>query len=91
MAARSHPNVVATQKWLNRFWHPSSDGENQDFMKDVDLDEPLAYADRFRIRKADKNDKWTFLSPHIDGKHPCVTENSFSKIGRLTVSLQVAR
>ena len=60
-------------------------------MKDVDLDQPLSYADRFRIRKADKNDKWTFLTPHIDGKHPCVTDTSFPKIGHLTVSLQVAR
>ena len=60
-------------------------------MKGVDLDQPLTYADRFRIRKADKNDKWTFLGPHIDGEYPCVTLTSFTKIGRLTSLLQVAR
>ena len=79
VAARSHPNVVAAQKWLNRFWYPSPAGGNKGFMKGVSLDQPLSYADRFRIRNADKNDKWTFLGPHIDSKHPCVTETSLPK------------
>ena len=48
-------------------------------MKGVVIDQPLSYADRFRIRNADKNDKWTFLDPHIDGKYPCITETSFPK------------
>ena len=79
VAARSHPNVVAAQKWLNRFWYPSPAEGDQGFMKGVDLDQPLSYADRFRIRNADKNDKWMFLGPHIDSKYPCITGAPFSK------------
>jgi hypothetical protein len=48
-------------------------------MKGVVLDQPLSYADRFRIRNADKNDKWTFLSPHIDSKNSCVMDTSFTQ------------
>ena len=77
MAARSHPNVVAAQRWLNNFWHPSSAEENQEFMKGVVLDQPLSYADRFRIRNPDRNEKWTFFPPHIDGEHSCVTKPFF--------------
>jgi hypothetical protein len=86
VAARSHPNVVVAQKWLNKFWYPSSTEGDQGFMKGVDLDQPLSYADRFRIRNADKNDKWTFLGPHIDSKHPCITGTSFPKGRALTHS-----
>ena len=46
-------------------------------MKGVVLDQPLSYADRFRIREANSNRKWTFLGPHIDSKYSCVTETSF--------------
>jgi len=65
--ARSHPNVLAVSAWLNNLYHqsfsfPESDAEK---IEGLSLDNPLAYADRFRIRRAGV--QWDMFSPHIDG------------------------
>lgn len=58
--ARSHPNVLATQDWLNSLYHvPHTVDENES-----SLDTPLAYADRLRIRHPGR---WFSHPPHIDG------------------------
>lgn len=57
MRMREHPNMLATQTALNRLWHC----ENHE----VDVDRPLTYCDRLRIRKA--GDSSFTLGPHVDG------------------------
>jgi len=57
MRMRQHQNMLATQTALNRLWH-SANGE-------VDVDRPLTYCDRLRIRKA--GDRSFTLGPHVDG------------------------
>ncbi|KAF8495327.1 DUF1479-domain-containing protein [Gautieria morchelliformis] len=58
--ARSHPNVLASQDWLNSLYHaPPADQGNP-------LDTPLVYADRLRIRHPGPT-KWLAHLPHIDG------------------------
>jgi Protein of unknown function (DUF1479) len=57
--ARSHPNVLLTQKLLQTLWH-SSDTTSQ-----LSTTHPLTYADRFRIRNP--GDAKFALGPHIDG------------------------
>ena len=59
--ARSHPNMLAVQSWLNNLYHPKS---GQD-LTGVDLSTSLSYADRFRIRHPGGN--WTAHPPHVDG------------------------
>ena len=44
---REHPNMLATQTALNRLWHCES--------QEVDVDQPLSYCDRLRIRKAGRH------------------------------------
>jgi len=41
--ARTHPAILATQKFLLKLWHASNASE-------VDFNTPLAYFDRLRIR-----------------------------------------
>jgi len=64
LAMRQHPNVLATQRALNRLWHcsavPGTDGQF-----DVDVHRPLTYCDRLRIRNA--GDTSFTLGPHVDG------------------------
>lgn len=43
LAARSHENMLMVQRALNRVWH----GQEGDV---VDLEEPVSYVDRVRIR-----------------------------------------
>ena len=59
--ARSHPNVLASQDWLNSLYHvaPSANKESP-------LDKPLVYADRLRIRHPGP-ERWLAHPPHIDG------------------------
>ncbi|WVQ70477.1 uncharacterized protein L199_008704 [Kwoniella botswanensis] len=57
--ARSHPNVLKTQTWCNNLYTHSSDNEP------VDLNTPLTYIDRFRIRQP--GFAWGAHPPHIDG------------------------
>ena len=57
--ARSHPNVLLTQTFLQTLWH-SSDSTSK-----ISTTYPLTYADRFRIRNP--GDAKFALGPHIDG------------------------
>ncbi|KAL4788717.1 hypothetical protein BJX76DRAFT_344816 [Aspergillus varians] len=57
--ARSHSNVLETQRFLQRLWH-SSDPNTR-----ISTRNPLSYADRLRIRQPGDG-KFT-LGPHIDG------------------------
>lgn len=57
--ARAHPNVLATQKFLQSLWHSSDPGTQ------VSHSYPLSYADRLRIRPP--GDAKFTLGPHIDG------------------------
>lgn len=57
--ARAHPNMLNTQRFLQRLWH-SSDPNTQ-----ISTRNPLTYADRLRIR-GPGDAKFT-LGPHIDG------------------------
>ena len=57
--ARSHPNLISTQKFLMSFWH----SKDSDAL--ISTRQPLAYADRLRIRQP--GDAGFALGPHIDG------------------------
>ncbi|KZT33239.1 DUF1479-domain-containing protein [Sistotremastrum suecicum HHB10207 ss-3] len=59
--ARSHPNVLKVSTWLNTLYG-APDGN---IPEGVHLDQPLSYADRFRIRHA--GGRWNDHKPHIDG------------------------
>ncbi|EEP78914.1 conserved hypothetical protein [Uncinocarpus reesii 1704] len=59
VAARSHPNILETQRFLQGIWHSS------DPSTPVSMRYPLAYADRFRIREP--GDSKFSLGPHADG------------------------
>jgi hypothetical protein len=61
LEARSHPNVLAAQKWLNSLYHSKGAVTSP-----VSLSTPLSYADRFRIREP-SSFQWTAHPPHIDG------------------------
>ena len=56
--ARSHPNMLAAQKFLMSFWSQHKDAP-------ISTAEPLSYADRLRIRQP--GDSEFALGPHIDG------------------------
>ena len=56
--ARSHPNMLGTQKFLMSFWHAHPQSK-------ISLRHPVAYADRLRIRQP--GDASFALGPHIDG------------------------
>ena len=60
VAARQHPNMYKLQKALLRIWHTSGQSE-----VDVDLEQPVTYIDRLRIRQP--NDSLVRQLPHIDG------------------------
>ncbi|KAL4925169.1 uncharacterized protein BDV17DRAFT_284146 [Aspergillus undulatus] len=57
--ARSHPNMLETQRFLQRLWHSSDPNAR------ISTRNPLSYADRLRIRQPGDG-KFT-LGPHIDG------------------------
>ncbi|KAH9945206.1 uncharacterized protein BXZ73DRAFT_86740 [Epithele typhae] len=59
--ARSHPNVLSVATWLNTMYHPKTEQK----LDDVDLNTPLMYADRFRIRHPGV--QWDAHPPHVDG------------------------
>ncbi|RAO73167.1 uncharacterized protein BHQ10_009179 [Talaromyces amestolkiae] len=56
--ARSHPNMLATQSWMNQLYSADADQK-------VDLTVPLTYCDRVQIRPP--GDKHFGLPPHVDG------------------------
>ncbi|CEJ60460.1 Putative DUF1479 domain protein (AFU_orthologue; AFUA_5G09280) [Penicillium brasilianum] len=57
--ARAHPNMLNTQRFLQRLWH-SSDPNTK-----LSTSNPLTYGDRLRIR--DPGDAKFALGPHVDG------------------------
>ncbi|KAJ6024937.1 Protein of unknown function DUF1479 [Penicillium herquei] len=57
--ARAHPNMLDTQRFLQRLWH-SSDPNTK-----ISTRNPLTYGDRLRIRNPGDS-KFT-LGPHVDG------------------------
>lgn len=57
--------MLAASTWLNKLYHTKSDASNAK-LDGVDMNVPLTYADRFRIRKPGIG--WNFHPPHIDGK-----------------------
>ncbi|RXG50558.1 hypothetical protein VDGE_07476 [Verticillium dahliae] len=59
LAARSHPNMLKTQKFLMSYWH------SKDPHAEFSSDQPLTYADRLRIRQP--GDAGFALGPHVDG------------------------
>ncbi|KXN88349.1 hypothetical protein AN958_07494 [Leucoagaricus sp. SymC.cos] len=59
--ARAHPNLLKATIWLNNLYHNKSGKP----LENVDLNVPLTYADRYRIRKP--GSQWGFLPPHVDG------------------------
>jgi len=59
VAARAHSNVLKVQSWCNRLYTHSQDTEP------VDLDQPLTYVDRFRMREP--GFAWGAHPPHMDG------------------------
>ncbi|KAJ5108169.1 hypothetical protein N7456_004844 [Penicillium angulare] len=56
--ARSHPNMLATQSWMNQLYSAAPDQK-------IDLSVPLTYCDRVQIRPP--GDKHFGLPPHVDG------------------------
>ncbi|KAJ5593679.1 hypothetical protein N7537_010583 [Penicillium hordei] len=56
--ARSHPNMLATQSWMNQLYSADADQK-------IDLSVPLTYCDRVQIRPP--GDKHFGLPPHVDG------------------------
>lgn len=58
VGARSHAHVLKTQRWANRLYHAAEGAP-------VDLDTPVSYADRARIRRP--GDTNFALGPHADG------------------------
>ncbi|KAJ5819759.1 hypothetical protein N7474_005350 [Penicillium riverlandense] len=56
--ARSHPNMLATQSWMNQLYSADADQK-------IDLSVPLSYCDRVQIRPP--GDKQFGLPPHVDG------------------------
>ncbi|KAG1737148.1 uncharacterized protein EDB91DRAFT_491525 [Suillus paluster] len=59
--ARAHPNVLKASIWLNNLYRTKTDKK----MEGVDLDVPLVYADRIRIRHPGV--QWDVHPPHVDG------------------------
>ncbi|KIM77865.1 hypothetical protein PILCRDRAFT_825084 [Piloderma croceum F 1598] len=59
IAARTHPAIIKTQRFLLSLWH------NSTLAADIDLSTPISYFDRLRIRTP--GDASFTLGPHIDG------------------------
>ncbi|KAF8886070.1 DUF1479-domain-containing protein [Gymnopilus junonius] len=77
--ARSHPNVLAATAWLNNLYSAKSK-DDASALEGVDLNVPLSYADRFRIRKPGV--AWELHPPHVDGGGIERWEDSDSLYGR---------
>ena len=77
--ARSHPNMLTVTAWLSKLYHiqVANTGNNEkndplaNTLEGVDLNIPLTYADRFRIRKPGTKWVFDFNPPHVDGA--CLT------------------
>ena len=62
LQARAHPNVLATETWCNNLW---AGAESTPPSEQLDLNTPLTYVDRFRIRQP--GFAWSAHPPHMDG------------------------
>ena len=88
--ARSHPNLLASIVWLNNLYHAQvaetgnseKNDHSENIMKGVDLNTPLSYADRFRIRKPGV--QWNLHPPHVDGAS-CLQTFNFLPIHEILV------
>jgi hypothetical protein len=58
LKARSHKNLLDTQRYLMSFWHANPDVP-------ISMQHPVSYADRLRMRQP--GDASFALGPHIDG------------------------
>jgi hypothetical protein len=58
LKARSHENLLDTQRYLMSFWHADRDVP-------ISMEHPVSYADRLRMRQP--GDTSFALGPHIDG------------------------
>ncbi|GAC96212.1 hypothetical protein PHSY_003792 [Pseudozyma hubeiensis SY62] len=66
LAARSHPNLLATcERFLQLFHRPSNAAATDDIITACSLGHPLNYVDRLRIRQP--GDAKFALGAHIDG------------------------
>ena len=74
--ARSHPNVLAATAWLNNLYTAKSK-DDASSLEGVDLNVPLSYADRFRIRKPGV--AWEMHPPHVDGEFAKLSRHSWRK------------
>lgn len=63
MRARTHPNVLKTQRFLMQHWHVADKVVGA--AAAVSTAHPMAYADRLRIRQP--GDTQFALGPHVDG------------------------
>ncbi|KAH7141330.1 hypothetical protein B0J13DRAFT_445926 [Dactylonectria estremocensis] len=59
LAARSHPNMLKTQRFLMSYYHSKNSGSQ------CSTTQPITYVDRLRIRQP--GDAGFALGPHIDG------------------------
>lgn len=59
MRARTHPNLLKTQRFLMEFWHTADPSAL------ISVSHPTAYADRLRMRMP--GDAKFALGPHVDG------------------------
>ena len=74
--ARSHPNILAATAWLSKLYHvqvvdKGNSKKNEQLantLEGVDLNVPLMYADRFRIRTAGSKWDTNLWIPHVDGE-----------------------
>ena len=64
--------MLATTVWLSNLYHAQvgekKNEQSANTMKGVDLNTPLTYADRFRIRKPGAHWNFDFNPPHVDGE-----------------------
>jgi hypothetical protein len=59
--ARANPNLLKATVWVNNLYHDKSGKVSTD----VDLNVPLTYADRYRLRNPGTDLK--IFPPHVDG------------------------
>ena len=86
--ARSHPNILAATAWLSKLYHvqvvdKGNSKKNEQLansLEGVDLNVPLMYADRFRIRTAGSKWDTNLWIPHVDGEcHTLLTRLRFNQ------------
>ena len=100
--ARSHPNILAASVWLSKLYHIQvvdkvySDSEKnknlEKVLEGVDLNIPLTYADRFRIRKPGNWAAAIVSTAHVDGGcHTFVTRLLLIQDNRRRIAREMGR